>query len=394
LPTGHTPDKRTNVQAADDPPPDTAAPKRALFIVITDYPGGAERVTFSLAAELSRRPGWEVEVKIVCSKRRDSFSKRMLPPSVRVSYGPAQNWYLSFPFLPWRLLLRRYDLVFTTHVYTNALLSLMGRMRLVHTNRLVVRESMSLFDRFAGLKARRFPMLYRAYGGEDLVITQTGYMANHVRPWLPPRSAAHLQALPNPINMEAVGAAASEELEPELRARLERRCNVLFCGRLVDFKRPEAALETFRIALGGRHDAQLIFLGDGPLHPALHRQAAEVGLADKVLFLGFRSNPYPIMAECQYGLVTSANEGFPNVVIEMMACGLKMVVITPCAGDLDQLSGVAVTNTHDVNEIAAALRSAVDSGEDRSEDYRRTVGARAVGAYLDRVIGTVGPATA
>jgi glycosyltransferase involved in cell wall biosynthesis len=320
----------------------------------------------------------------VCAKRPDSFSQAMLPAAVRISYGPAQNWFVVFPLLPFRLMFRRYDLVFTTHVYTNALLSLLRRTSLVRTGRLVLRESMSLFDRFSGAKARRFPWLYRAYGGEDLLIAQTGYMADHVRPWLPPASEKHLQALPNPVNAKAIESAAAEPLELSLHERLVGRCNVLFCGRLVDFKRPDVALDAFRLALGGDPAAQLVFLGDGPLEAQVRRQAAEAGLTDRVLFLGFRSNPYPVMRACQYGLVTSANEGFPNIVVEMMACGMRKIVMTQCAGDLDQLPGVTVTRTFEKQEIADALRAALD--EDCSDVYTAFAATRSVAAYLDAVL--------
>lgn len=360
---------------------------RALLIVITDYPGGAERVTFSLAKELAARTGWLVEVKVVCSRVEDSFSERVLPSCVGIRYGPFRNWYLSFLLLPFRLMFRRYDLVFTTHIYTNALLSLARRARLIRIKRLVFRESMSLFDRFGGLKARRFRWLYRAYGAEDLIIAQTTYMADHVRPWLPPRSSAHLRSLPNPADTKSIETASKEPLDPATDALLRGKRNILFCGRLVDFKRPEAALETFRIAQSGNPNAQMIFLGDGPLASAVREQAVKDGLADRVQFLGFQSNPYPIMAACEFGVVTSANEGFPNVIIEMMACGLKKIVTTPCAGDLDQLSGVTVTRSFDEHEIAAALRDAIERGENCGATYRRVAAARLLSVYLDAVLG-------
>jgi glycosyltransferase involved in cell wall biosynthesis len=388
LPRAAAPDKRCKVKAADDPPPNAASARRALFVVITDYPGGAERVTFSLAAELATRPGWQVEVKIVCSQLPDSFSKRLLPSAVRVSYGPARNWFIAFPLLPFRMIFRRYDLVFTTHVYTNALASLLRRWGLIRVSRLVLRESMSLFDRFSGLKARRFPWLYRAYGAEDLIVAQTGYMADHVRPWLPPRSRAHLQALPNPVNAREIESAAAEPLEPALRERLEGHRNVLFCGRLVDFKRPEAALAAFRVALAEDPAAQLIFLGSGPLEKKLRQQATDSGLGDRTIFLGFRSNPYPVMAACQYGLVTSSQEGFPNVVLDMMACGMRTIIMTPCAGDLDRLHGVTITRTHDVQDVADSLKAAVTSDEVHSDEYRAIARSRSVASYLDEVLGT------
>src|SRR3954454_4780877 len=321
---------------------------RALFIVITDYPGGAERVTFNLAAELASRPDWQVEVQIVSSKLADSFSESVLPSAVRTSYGPSRNWSLSFLLLPLRLIFRRYDLVFTTHVHTNALLSLLRRSKLIHVGRLVLRESTSVFDRFSGLKARRFKWLYQAYGGEDLVVAQTSYMAQHVGPRLPPASRAHLEVLPNPVNASAITLAASLPLDPGLDGQLQGRRNVLFCGRLIDVKRPDLAIEAFRIAAAEAPDLQLVFLGQGPLEETLRRHVAKAGLAGRVLFLGNRSNPYPVMTSCSYGLVTSEREGFPNVIVEMMACGVRKVVTTPCAGDLHLLKDVAVTETHEV----------------------------------------------
>jgi glycosyltransferase involved in cell wall biosynthesis len=373
------------VQAANDPPPNTAARRRALFIVITDYPGGAERVTFSLAAELATRFGWEVEVKIVCSQLPDSFSERVLPPAVRVSYGLTRSWFAAFPLLPFRLMFRRYDLVFTTHIYTNALASILRRIGIVRIGRLILRESTSPFDRFSGARASRFRFLYRAYGGEDLLIAQTGYMADHVRPWLPARSAALLHVLPNPVGTEMIKSAAAQPLEPALRQCLEGHRNILFCGRLIDCKQPQIALQAFRIALNDDRSAQLVFLGTGPLESGLRQQATEAGLADRIHFLGFRSDPFPIMAACQYGLVTSSKEGFPNVVIEMMACGMRKVVVTPCAGDLEQLPGVTVTRAFTEQEIAEALKAAVD-GEICSEAYRDFAATRSVSTYLDAVL--------
>jgi glycosyltransferase involved in cell wall biosynthesis len=361
-------------------------PKRALFIVITDNPGGAERVAYSLAAELARRPGWEVEVKIVTAASPESFSRRLLPPGVRLSFGPYRNWLWGFPILPLRLIGRRYDFIFTTHIYTNALGSLLRRLRLIRAGRAVARESMSLFDRFRGAKARIFSILYRCYGGEELLVAQTGYMAEHVAPWLPRASAPHLRVLANPVDLEQIQKGASEPLEPGLANRLAGKRNILFCGRLVAFKQPELAIEVFRTLADEGQSNQLLFLGSGPLEERLRAEVERTGLGDDVLFLGQRTNPHSVMAACDYGLVTSANEGFPNVVLEMMACGLRKIVVTPCAGDLERLTGVEVTASFDPHVIGNALRQAIATGEDCSKTYLACVRSRSVSAYLDELL--------
>lgn len=360
-------------------------PKRALFLVITDHLGGAERVAYGLASELARRD-WTVEVMIGSSAVPNSFSQRTLSRSVRVSYGLAPNRFLAFPLLPFRLIFRRYDLVFTTQIYTNALVSVLRKLRLIRVAKVIFRESTSLFDRSKGLRRHLFGWLYHAYGAEDLIIAQTRYMAEHVRPWLPKRSAGRLHVLPNPIDFGAIQRDAAGPVEPQVRERLRGRTNILFCGRLIPVKRPEQALEAFRLATKNIPESQLVYVGEGPLEEDLRRRAEQAGLATQVLFLGYLSRPYSVMANCQYGLITSEKEGFPNVALEMMACGFRRIIVTPCAGDLDRLDGVEVTTSFDAIEMGDRLRRAIQSGEDRGEIYRACARSRSIGAYLDNVL--------
>lgn len=367
-----------------------AKAKRAMFIVISDNSGGAERVTFGLASELASRPGWRVEVKIASSKLPNSFSERALSSNVQVNYGFVRNWFFAFPMLPFRLLFRRYDLIFTTHPYTTALLSIMRRFGLIRVERLLAREATSPFDSFSSERRQRLlKRLYSSYGGEDLLIAQTSFMAEHIRLSLPTRSAAHLKVMGNPVDVDAARAGADAAAELELAGQLSAAPKVLFCGKLVDIKQPLLALSVFEQLIADGCSLQLIFAGDGPLQMQLREEANQRGLAGSVLFLGECPNPYAVMHACQYGLVTSRREGFPNVVLEMMACGVRKIVITPCAGDLDQLPGVTVTQTFEAEEIAKALRDAIETGEDASDRYIAYAETRTVRAYVDDLLRLV-----
>ena len=75
---------------------------------------------------------------------------------------------------------------------------------------------------------------------------------------------------------------------------------------------------------------KLVIVGKrGPLHDEIAAACARLGIADAVIFAGFLSNPYPVMARASLYACTSLREGLPNVIIESLALGVP-VVSTDC----------------------------------------------------------------
>lgn len=363
-----------------------ASGPRALFIVLTDHPGGAERVAAALANRLAAR-GWDVEWRVLSSQASVSFSETNLRGQVRRRYGAGPPWR-GLLALPFTLGSGGRDLVFTTHVYTNGLVSALRGLGVLRTRRLVTRESTTVFDRFHGLKRALFQMLYRLYGAQDLIVAQTKVMADHILPYVGSGARSLVRTLPNPVDVEEIDRRAAEPISSDLAALLDARHSVLVCGSLIAVKRPAVALEAFAKAReASGQDLQLVFMGEGPLKPDLKALAGTLGVSRRVHFLGQQANPYAIMRRCQYGLLTSSREGFPNVILEMMACGVKKIVMTPCAGDLDSLPGVTTTTDFSAEALAAALAEAVVAHEDRRTVYRAAASERSVDKYLDEILG-------
>ena len=69
-----------------------------------------------------------------------------------------------------------------------------------------------------------------------------------------------------------------------------------------------------------------IFCGDGPRLSEVQEMARELGLADRVLMLGYVDNVWSIMKLADVFVSVSHFEGFPNTVLEAMACGCPLVV--------------------------------------------------------------------
>ena len=80
--------------------------------------------------------------------------------------------------------------------------------------------------------------------------------------------------------------------------------------------------------------ARLCILGQGEREPSLRQLIAERGLQDSVRLAGFQPNPWKYIAKADLFLLTSRYEGFGNVLIEAMACGVP-VVATASAGTRD-----------------------------------------------------------
>ena len=78
-----------------------------------------------------------------------------------------------------------------------------------------------------------------------------------------------------------------------------------------------------------RPDARLMFVGDGEGREELVLLAKQLGVADRVIFAGFRHDPTPFYKSADLFVLSSDYEGFGNVIVEALAMGTP-VVSTDC----------------------------------------------------------------
>jgi glycosyltransferase involved in cell wall biosynthesis len=78
-------------------------------------------------------------------------------------------------------------------------------------------------------------------------------------------------------------------------------------------------------------NAKLVILGDGSLRTVLEALIFEHKLEERVILPGFTLDPYPWYRSADLFVLSSRFEGFGNVIVEALECGLP-VISTNCPG--------------------------------------------------------------
>jgi glycosyltransferase involved in cell wall biosynthesis len=136
-----------------------------------------------------------------------------------------------------------------------------------------------------------------------------------------------IKVIYNPHDIDKIQKLSKEQINhPWL---VDKKYPVMInVGRLTYQKGQDILLKAFKI-VSEKIESRLIILGEGPLLKQLKDLAKELGIENKVDFVGFQKNPFAFIARSDVFVLSSRWEGFPNVLIEAMACGVP-VISTDC----------------------------------------------------------------
>lgn len=160
-------------------------------------------------------------------------------------------------------------------------------------------------------------------------------------------------------------------------------------GRHVEQKDHETLLRAFAI-VRKQMMAKLILVGQGPRRNELDVLCRNLCIEDCVLFAGWQQNPFAWMSRADLFVLSSRFEGFGNVLVEAMACGLP-VISTDCPSGpreivCDGRAGLLVP-VGDANALASAMLSVF---QNHALKKRLTEESRVRARAFD--IGVIGPA--
>ncbi len=189
------------------------------------------------------------------------------------------------------------------------------------------------------------------------------------------------------VELEPFFNISQDKPEPDFSSG---KIRIGWVGRLVPIKNLPLFLKAAAILQSTNPQFEYIVVGDGEDRQLNENLSAELGLQN-IRFLGYRSDIPAIMAGCDLFVFTSLNEGFGNVIIEAMACGLP-VIGTRVGGTpeliQDGKNGFLV-DSDDAQALAAALLKIVTNPEtyqSMAAHNRKKAEYFTIDNYIKRVI--------
>ncbi|WP_424767274.1 glycosyltransferase family 1 protein [Paenibacillus sp. sgz302251] len=190
-----------------------------------------------------------------------------------------------------------------------------------------------------GIAAR----LYKWYAGTCIHTSATHYVAcsNAAARWLFAGREKSALIMQNGISCEQF--AFSPNIRSKMRTDLGVSEDMLVIGHVGRFapqKNHTLLIDMFNQLQHRVADSMLLLVGDGPLRPAIEQKVNELQLADKVRFLGIRSDIAQLLQAVDVFVFPSHHEGLPVTLIEAQAAGLPSIISDHITTEVDMGIGL------------------------------------------------------
>ncbi|MEH1765113.1 glycosyltransferase [Nostoc sp.] len=299
------------------------------------FGGGTERVMVNLANSFTK---CGLTVDLVLSHASGPYLSQVAP-QVRIIDLKSPNLAASPPKLI-RYLHKSHPLSLLSALHYPSEIAVFAKHAARVKTRVVIAEHNTLSVEAKNLPqrtARLTPLMAKlSYPWADAIVAVSQGVADDLAAVIKiPRN--QIRVIYNPVippdildkSQEPVAHPWFSEGEPPV---------ILGVGRLIEQKDFPTLIRAFALVRQKQH-VRLMILGVGGEKSHLATLIRELNLENDVAILGFQENPYAYMARASIFVLSSAWEGFGNVLVEALAVGTPVVSTNCKSGPAEILAG-------------------------------------------------------
>lgn len=141
--------------------------------------------------------------------------------------------------------------------------------------------------------------------------------------------------LPNAVDIDSMIATANRSTDYIEDNFDSNGIKLIQVGRLNEVKNHQFSLKIVEQLVKRKVDFTLYIVGQGPLEDELKQRVQQKSLTNHVKFLGIRTDITELMASADFMIMPSLHEGFPVVLVESQAVGLRSIISNKVSSEVD-----------------------------------------------------------
>lgn len=307
---------------------------KVLHVISSLEIGGAQRLLSDLLP-IQKQQGIDVSLLVLKSEDNE-FCRKVLDAGVKIISLDVKSFRNPFLAFKIRNIIKDYDVVHAHLVHALYICSLAARglkMKLIYTEH-------STSNNRRGKECVR-PIEKYIYGRYDKLISISQQTQDALQKWLQSTDERFV-VINNGVDTKSF-ANINKEVIPK---------SLIMVSRFASSKDQETVIRAMKEL---DVDVTLRFVGDGENLEHCKMVANDIGVGNRIQFLGARSDVADLIAESYIGIQSSNWEGFGLTAVEMMACG-KPVIATKVNGLKQVVEGAGLLfEVGNDKELASAI---------------------------------------
>lgn len=166
----------------------------------------------------------------------------------------------------------------------------------------------------------------------------------------------NVMTIPNPVNLEEIDQRRNDSIEFDFEY-------IIAIGQYENnIKQFDKLIISYANSVLMEKKIHLLILGKGNSED-LQKVAKKLNVFDFVHFMGYQNNPFKYLEKALFLVLSSKNEGLPNVILEALACGIPVVAFDCPCGPKQTISnfknGILVENQN-LEKLTEAMNILVE----------------------------------